>query len=154
MDHVLLLVEDDDADALLVGRAIRKAQVNVRLHRVKDGEEAIEYLGGHREYADRAAYPPASVVLLDIKLPRRDGFEVVTWLRRQPRPLSRTAVVMFTSSGRPVDVNRAYELGANSYLRKPDQHSELVATISTFNDFWLSRCALPETGSGPTTDDA
>lgn len=152
MEPVLLLVEDDDADAVLVGRAIRKAQLSVRLYRVKDGDEAIDYLEGRRAYADRVVYPPPSVVLLDIKLPRRDGFEVVTWIRRQPAPLSRTAIVMLTSSGRAVDINRAYDLGANSYLRKPEQHSDLVALLGIFHDFWLSRCALPEVDSGTMTD--
>jgi CheY-like chemotaxis protein len=152
MEPVLLLVEDDDADAVLVGRAIRTAKIGVRLQRVKDGDEAVEYLEGRDAYADRVAYPRPSVILLDIKLPRRNGFEVIAWLRGQPAPLSRTAIVMLTSSGRPSDINRAYELGANSYLRKPELHSELVAIITTFNDFWLSRCALPEVGSGAVDD--
>ena len=154
MEHVLLLVEDDDADAMLTDRAIRKAQVNVRVQRVKDGEEAIAYLDGQGPFGDRSSYPCPSVVLLDIKLPRRDGFEVIAWLRRQPAPLSRTAVVMLTSSGRPVDVNRAYELGANSYLRKPDQQGDLVATMTTFNDFWLLRCVLPEVNRSATETNA
>ena len=152
MEHVLLLVEDDDADAILVARAIRKAQITVRLERVKNGDEAIDYLDGRAAYGDRVRYPRPSVVLLDIKLPRRDGFEVVSWLREQPRPLSRTAVVMFTSSGRSADINRAYELGANSYLRKPEQHSDLVEAINAFHDFWLSRCALPDVGPGAVPD--
>jgi CheY-like chemotaxis protein len=152
MEHVLLLVEDDDADALLVGRAIRKAQISVRVERVRDGDEAVDYLDGRRGYADRTAYPRPAIVLLDIKLPRRDGFEIITWLRAQPTPLCRTAIVMLTSSGRPVDINRAYELGANSYLRKPEEHGELVSALGTFHDFWLSRCALPEIN--PVTDDA
>ena len=152
MEHVLLLVDDDDADAMLVDRAIRKAQLTVRVQRVKDGEEAIAYLDGTGPFGDRFVYPHPSVVLLDIKLPRRDGFEVIGWLRRQPAPLSRTAVVMLTSSGRPVDVNRAYELGANSYLRKPDRQQDLVATMITFNDFWLTRCALPDSPPATGTD--
>jgi CheY-like chemotaxis protein len=152
MEHVLLLVEDDDADAMLIGRAIRKAQISVRLERVKDGDEAVDYLDGRTVYADRVRYPRPSVVLLDIKLPRRNGFEVISWIRGQPTPLSRTVIVMFTSSGRSADINRAYELGANSYLRKPDQHSDLVEAISTFNDFWLSRCALPEVGPAVVPD--
>lgn len=152
MEHVLLLVEDDDADAILIGRAIRKAQISVRLQRVKDGDEAIDYLEGREAYADRAVFPQPSVVLLDIKLPRRSGFEVISWLRGQPTPLSRTAVVMFTSSGRSADINRAYELGANSYLRKPEQHSDLVEVISVFNEFWLARCALPEVAPAAVRD--
>ncbi len=149
MEPVLLLVEDDDADAVLVGRAIRKAQLNVRLHRVKDGDEAIEYFEGRNAYADRLVYPLPSVVLLDLKLPRRDGFEVVAWLRGQPAPLSRTAIVMLTSSGRAADINRAYDLGANSYLCKPSQHSELVALMTALGDYWLVRCVLPGAGSCP-----
>ena len=152
MEHVLLLVEDDDADAMLVGRAIRKARIAVRVQRVRDGDEAIDYLDGRRVYADREAYPTPGVVLLDIKLPRRDGFEVIAWLRDQPTPLSRTAIVMLTSSGRAVDINRAYDLGANSYLRKPEQHNELVDLIGIFHDFWLARCELPEVN--PVVDDA
>ena len=152
MEIVLLLVEDDDADAVLLDRAIRKAQVDAQVCRVRDGDEAIDYLAGRRSYADRTLYPPASLVLLDIKLPRRDGFEVIAWLRQQPAPLSRTAVIMLTSSGRPADVNRAYELGANSYIQKPEEHDELVAAISVFKDFWLKRCVLPEVGPGPQHD--
>jgi CheY-like chemotaxis protein len=154
MPPLLLLVEDDDADAMLAARAIRKASLSARLHRVKDGDEAIAYLQGRDPYRDRAIHPDPAVVLLDIKLPRRDGFEIIRWMREQPAPLSRTAIVMLTSSGRSADISRAYDLGANAYLCKPTQHRELVALMTALGDFWLERCALPAAGACPAEADA
>ncbi len=144
MDNAILLVEDEDADAALVTRAIKKLTFKARVLHVNDVDAARNYLQGNNSYADRTVYPIPVLILLDIKLPGVSGFELVEWLRKQPAPLCRVAVVMLTSSAQQGDINRAYEVGANSYLRKPDRHAQLVALLDSFNDYWLTRSALPE----------
>src|SRR5437773_1095550 len=123
---VILHVEDDANDVVLVGLALKKAGAAASVQVVNDGEEAIEYLSGAGAYGDRQAHPLPSLVLLDVKLPRRSGLEVLLWLRARD-DLRRLPVVMLTSSNQPVDVNRAYELGVNSYLVKPSALEDLVA---------------------------
>lgn len=148
MESAILLVEDDAADAALVRRAVKKLTFNARVVHVNDAEAAVSYLEGQSPYDNRSEYPVPLVILLDIKLPGLSGFELIEWLRRQAAPLKRIAVVMLTSSGHQVDVNRAYEVGANSYLRKPDKHSELIELLASFNDFWLTRSELPDALEG------
>ncbi len=144
MDSVILLVEDDPSDAALVARAIKKLGIKNRILHVSDGETARRYLLGDAPYADRTQHPFPAVILLDVKLPGLNGFELLEWLREQPAPLCRIVTVMLTSSEQQVDINRAYELGANSYHRKPDKHAHLVALLDSFREYWFNRTALPE----------
>lgn len=115
---LILLVEDSDDDAYLIGRAFERASVGNPLRRLKNGGEAIAYLNGDPPYWNRAEYPLPAMVLLDIKMPMTDGFEVLKWIRRQPE-FTRLCVVMLTSSDEIRDVNLAYQLGATSFLVKP-----------------------------------
>lgn len=131
----VLLVEDDPNDILLLERAFGKAQLTAPLQ-VNDGEEAIAYLAGEGNYADRERHPLPNLVLLDLKLPKKSGLEVLHWLRQQP-VLQRLPVVVLTSSREHSDVNRAYELGANSYLVKPVRSQDLVEMIKTLDVYWL-----------------
>ncbi|HEY3707464.1 MAG TPA: response regulator [Terracidiphilus sp.] len=153
MNHTILLVEDDPSDSILIKRAFDKAELNATLVRAKDGDDAVAYLDGTGPYQNREEYPLPSLVLLDIKLPRRSGFEVLSWIRRDPRPLRRLPVVMLTSSRHSVDINRAYELGANAYTVKPDTNAELTELLRCVKDFWLGKneypitCATPADGS-------
>jgi CheY-like chemotaxis protein len=147
MSSAILLVEDNDADAALLARAARKAAITANVVRVGDGEAAIHYLEGTTPYEDRSVYPIPSVILLDIKLPGINGFELLLWLRRQPAPLNRVPIVMLTSSEQQADINRSYELGANSYLQKPDQHDGLISLLHTFHEYWFARNSLPEVTS-------
>src|SRR5882724_10527721 len=110
----ILVAEDLPEDAEILRLAFLSAGVNVPLHFVKDGVEAIEYLKGEQHFGDRSKHPLPTLLLLDLKMPRLDGFDVLDWLRLQPG-LRRLLVVVLTSSDMPDDVNRAYELGANSY---------------------------------------
>src|SRR2546430_16586569 len=121
----ILLVEDDSADALLIRRALEKTGVDFTLSRLKHGDEAINYLSGAPPFTDRESQPLPDVILLDIKLPRRSGFEVLQWIRSQSAALSRVPVVMLTSSRHSVDVNRAYDLRANGYLTNPETAHQL-----------------------------
>jgi len=113
----VLHVEDEPSDRLIVASAFRKAAPDVELQAVVDGEEAIDYLSGRGAYQDRGRYPLPMVVLLDIKLPKRSGLEVLRWMRQQPGSRE-TPVFMMTSSSEPSDLDRAYAFWANSYLVK------------------------------------
>lgn len=134
--YIVLLVEDDPNDVLLIRRAFRKSDVANPIQVVGDGEEAIAYLSGRGPYADRERYPLPVLLLLDLKLPRKSGFEVLEWLRQQPG-LKRLPVVVLTSSAETPDVNRAYDLGANSYLVKPVRFEGLLRMVQTLNLYWL-----------------
>ncbi|HLY98068.1 MAG TPA: response regulator [Candidatus Angelobacter sp.] len=133
--EVILLVEDESSDAHLLQRAFQKAQVPARIIRVANGDEAIAYLTG-REPWNRRQHPLPGIIMMDIKLPRRSGFEVLEWLRDQ-EALRRIPVVMLSSSPLPHDVNRAYDLGANSYLTKPQDPEKFVRLACAFRDYWL-----------------
>ncbi len=132
----ILLVEDEPDDAHLLTRAFRKAGIGTPVRWLTDGDEALAYLAGQRRYADRERNPLPAVVLLDLKLPRRSGFEVLEWLRAQP-VLRRLPVVVLTSSGEPQDVDRAYDLGANSYLVKPAHPAALNDVVKTVHAYWI-----------------
>jgi CheY-like chemotaxis protein len=132
---VILLAEDEDTDALLMLRAFRKACIVNPLLRVKDGDEAISYLAGEGIYADRNAYPLPVLLLLDLKMPRRNGFDVLTWIREQPN-LQRIPVTVLTSSGENRDVEKAYGLGASSYLQKPSEFLDLIEALKSLKNSW------------------
>lgn len=135
--HTVLLVEDDPNDILLIQRAFRKANLtNISMQVIQDGDAAIDYLDGAGDYTDRDRYPFPVLILLDLKLPRRSGLEVLGWLRQQPE-LRRLPVIILTSSQENTDVNRAYDLGANSYLVKPLGLNALVDIVTTINMYWL-----------------
>lgn len=140
----ILLVEDEPNDVFLIERAFRKCDFQHSLHSVNDGEQAVAYLGGSREFADRQKYPLPSLILLDLKLPRRSGLEVLAWLRGRPDTLKRLPVVVLTSSKQASDVNRAYELGANSYLVKPVAFDGLLELIRAVNGYWTRFNERPE----------
>ena len=139
----ILLVEDDPNDVLLIRRALRNAMIANPLREVAVGDEAIAYLSGVDGYGDRDAHPLPALVLLDLKLPRRDGFEVLRWIRAQPG-LRRLPVVVLTSSRETADVNRAYDEGANSYLVKPVAFDALLELVRRVDEFWLYLSETPE----------
>ncbi len=125
----VLLAEDNKDDLTLFRMALKKADVpEVRLQTVCDGEEAIAYLTGGGDFTDRAACPLPDVVLLDLNMPRINGFEVLQWIRQDPK-FSSLLVHILTTSCRDADVRRAYELRANSYVTKPGRVEDLVAFI-------------------------
>ncbi|MBW4606030.1 MAG: response regulator [Hassallia sp. WJT32-NPBG1] len=142
--RTILLVEDDPNDILLTQRAFRKANLEeASLQIVSDGDSAVCYLSGEGEYSDRDRYPLPVVMLLDLKLPRRSGHEILAWLRQQPE-LKRLPVIILTSSKENMDINQAYDLGANSYLVKPIGLTALVEVVQTLNLYWLLLNEQPE----------
>lgn len=141
--YTVLLVEDDPNDIILIKRAFSKANITNPLQVVEDGEEAIAYLAGQGHYGDREKYPLPRLLLLDLKLPRKSGHGVLEWLGQQPR-LKRLTVVVLTSSKQINDINKAYDLGANSYLVKPVTFDSLVDMVKTLNFYWLILNEKPE----------
>ena len=144
-DFPILMIEDSEDDQILIRRAFRRAQLATPLLAVGDGDEAVAYLSGLGRYADRQAYPLPALALLDLKLPRRSGLEVLAWMRAQPS-LKRIPVVVLTSSGESADIDRAYELGANTYLTKPVSFDGLREMIGRLGAYWLM-AELPRVGS-------
>jgi CheY-like chemotaxis protein len=142
-NYTILLVEDDPNDVLLIQRAFRKAKLTDAIQVARDGEEAVNYLAGHGAYADRNRYPLPVLVLLDLKLPRKSGFEVLEWIRVQPG-LRRLPVVVLTSSAEMLDINRAYDLGTNSYLVKPVSFDALLDMVKKLGVYWLILNEKPE----------
>jgi CheY-like chemotaxis protein len=142
MDEIatVLLAEDDANDVFMMQRAVRKINAPITLQVAKDGEEAIDYLSGQHKYSDRALYPLPRLILLDINMPRKNGFDVLRWLK-EDGTLAHIPAVMITSSKVRSDRDTACELGARAYLVKPVRHDELQRLL---NDDLKSR-----TGTGP-----
>src|SRR6266542_6680804 len=142
-ESVILLAEDDPNDVLLIQRAFQWTNVASPLQVVRDGEAAVAYLSGQRPYADRGRHPLPTLLLMDLKMPRKSGLEVLEWLRQQPG-LKRLPVVVLTSSNQSPDINRAYDLGANSYLVKPAGFDSLVELVNNLDMYWLILNEKPE----------
>lgn len=145
-NEYILLVEDDPNDLLLIQRAFQKAALTKTLKITRDGQQAIDYLKGRGYFADRERFPMPFLLLLDLKMPGTSGFEVLHWIRDQPE-LRRLLVVVLTSSSLQADVDRAYELGANSYLVKPVGFEEMVNLIKRFEIYWTEINRPPTSGA-------
>ncbi|MBD2102587.1 response regulator [Leptolyngbya sp. FACHB-261] len=141
-NRTILLVEDDINDVLLIQRAFRKASLTLP-QVVNNGQSALDYLMGAAEYGDRERHPLPVLILLDLKLPRLSGLEVLEWLRQQT-PLRRLPVVVLTSSQENTDLQRAYDLGVNSYLLKPVGFESLLETVKALNIYWLTLNRQPD----------
>lgn len=126
----ILHVEDDPNDTLLFEHACRKAGVIFDLQAVSDGDQAMAYLRGTNGFSDRMKHPMPKLILLDLKMPRVSGFDVLAWLRSEDS-FKGVPVVVLTSSNHDADVKRAYDLGAKSYLVKPVGFEALVELVKT-----------------------
>lgn len=136
LNHTLLHVEDDPNDVLLLQRAFRKAGIAINIQSVSDGDKAVAYLSGTDGFGERDKFPLPTLVMLDLKMPRKSGLETLQWIRGEAK-LRRLVVVVFTSSRHDEDVNRAYDLGANSYLVKPVGFDQLVEVAKMIHQYWL-----------------
>src|SRR5438477_8199304 len=135
-DFAVLLVEDDLNDIFLVKRAFKIAKIDNPLQVVTDGQEAVQYLRGDGKYADRQAHPLPKLIVMDIKMPRKTGFEVLEWVKGDGRPLRRVPIVIVSSSDNPSDINRAYELGANAYMVKPVDYKAVEHLLECITHYW------------------
>ena len=133
--RTILLVDDSDNDLVLMRFAFEKAEFDTQLQVVHNGEEAIAYFKGEGAFSDRNQYPLPAVMLLDLNMPMKNGFDVLTWARSQPA-LKRLSIIILTASMRMEDVERAFDLGASSYLVKPGSLDDLAAMIRCLRD-WL-----------------
>jgi CheY-like chemotaxis protein len=139
---VILLVEDDADHTELVRRAIEELDREVRLLALADGEVALDYLFRRAEWADPERSPAPDLVLLDLRLPRLDGFSVLREMKNTPA-LRHVPVVILTSSSSDRDVEQAYAEHANSYLVKPHDYERLVTLLGRTRDYWLVRNRSP-----------
>lgn len=135
-DCTVLLVEDNPDDVLLTTRAFKRANLFSPIQVVEDGEKAVAYLSAVPPYSDRDRYPIPVLVLMDLKLPRKSGLEVLRWIRSVPS-LKPIPVVVLTSSAENMDVNNAYDLGANSYLVKPVSFDALFDMVKILQPYWV-----------------
>lgn len=142
LEHILLAKDNEDY-ALLFQHALQTARIQANLLIVRDGKEAVDYLAGAEPYADRTKHPFPKLVLLDLKMPRMDGFEVLSAVR-QRLGFTRLPVIVLTHSDNPADIRRAYELGATSYFQKPDSLEGLDEMIHVLHAYWLKFNHFPE----------
>ena len=132
----VLYVEDDENDVLLMRRAWTRADVQNPLKAVSDGREAIAYLSGEGQYANRIDHPMPCLVLLDLKMPGMTGLDVLRWIRSQPE-YQALRVIVFSSSKQPGDINAAHRLRIDAYFVKPSPFDEWVAMVDNLNVYWL-----------------
>jgi len=132
----ILVAEDDENDAFLLRRAFQKAGLSNPLIFASNGQEAVDYLRGEPPYSDRNQNPLPSLLLLDLKMPVVDGFDVLAWLKSQPA-LQKVPAIVFSSSGEPEDVMKAQGLGAVDFQVKPSDFLELVRVVQKLSARWL-----------------
>ena len=137
----ILLVEDSEDDVFIMKHALKQAQIANPLQIVTTGQAAMDYLSGSNGYVDREKYPLPFIVFLDLKLPYAHGFEVLAWMRLR-RELSSIVVVVLTSSAEEKDHEKAYALGARSYLVKPPTAQALKDVFDSLKSFWLSKASV------------
>lgn len=132
----ILHVEDRDEDVFLLKYAFKRADIRNPVQVVTDGQQAIDYLAGDGEFADRSKFPLPCLLLLDLQLPYKMGLEVLEWIRQQPS-LKPLIVIILSSSINEGDVRHAYELGTNAFLVKPSSADTLADICQALKHFWL-----------------
>ena len=135
-DVPILLAEDDENDIFLMGRAFNRAGIPNPLFVVRNGQEAVDYLAGEGDFAQRDKHPLPGLMLLDIKMPGLDGFDVLKWLRAHPQ-FDLLPVVVMTSSKLQGDVDKSRQLGVYDYRVKPDNFDDLVRLLDDVRKCWL-----------------
>jgi len=144
--QTILLVDDSENDLILMRRAFKKAKCNSPLQEVRNGEQAIAYLKGEGPYGDRDKFPLPAVMLLDLNMPKKNGFDVLAWVRSQPL-LRRLAIIILTASNRSEEVDRAFDLGATSFLVKPIALEDLATMMRHLCD-WVQINHFPALHEG------
>ncbi len=141
----ILIAEDEAGDVALLKRALSQSSHKVPVHFVRNGREVIDFLERNSLLEDLGLHAVPSLLLLDLKMPRMDGFEVLQWLRDHPA-FRQILVVVLTSSEQNEDMQRAYDLGADSYVVKPQDPAEFMDLIQEMEKYWLRLHATPECG--------
>jgi CheY-like chemotaxis protein len=141
LNEPILIAEDDENDVLLLQRAFQKNGFMGKFIIVSDGEEALEYLQAQGKYSDREKYPFPHLIVTDLKMPRRNGFEILDWLNKHPE-CSVIPTIVLTSSPSEEDIKQAYKKGANSYFVKPPDFDQLQKLVQDICHYW-SVCRRP-----------
>ena len=136
MSKSILLVEDEEHDVIFMQLALERAEVPNPLNVVRDGQEAVEYLKGNGGFANRRRHPLPGLIVMDLRLPRLPGLEVLKWIRSQ-RTLKTLPVLVCSASNQDSDVESAYALGANGYIIKPSSPTQLTGIVRTIAKYWL-----------------
>jgi CheY-like chemotaxis protein len=134
--NAILHVEDREEDVFLLRYAFKAADITNPVQVAQDGQQAVNYLAGHGQFADREKHPLPFLTLLDLQLPHMTGLEVLDWIRQQPA-LKSIVVIILSSSVYEGDLRRAYELGANAFLVKPSSTATLADMCKALKHFWL-----------------
>jgi len=131
----ILLADDSANDIELISFALRRAEILNPIQIVDDGEEAVAYLSAKEPFEDRFKYPFPALIILDIKMPRMTGLEVLEWLKRHPE-CSTIPTIVLSASAEPSDVNKAYSLGVSTYFQKPGSFNDLVKMMGAIHAYW------------------
>jgi CheY-like chemotaxis protein len=134
---IILVAEDDENDAFLLKRAFEKNGIALPVHICQDGDTAMAYLKGQGEFADRDVYPFPRILITDLKMPGRNGFEILEWLQSHPE-CNLIPKIVLSASNQEVDVIRAYQLGANCYFTKPSGPADLKKLVQLVHEFWTT----------------
>ena len=141
-ESVILLADDREDDVLLTRHAFDRARVVNPVFVTHDGEETVAYLQGKGKFFNRDEYPLPDLLLLDLHMPKLDGFEVLNWVRNHPT-LHSLRIVVLTTSDQAIDIDRAYELGANSFVVKVLDFKKYCAIMERMMAFWLQASSAP-----------
>jgi len=147
MTPIILLVEDNPGDVALTRRALKKGKICNELVVTRDGEEALDFIFCKGRYADRDKSVFPAIILLDLKMPKIDGLEVLRQIRQDERTRFQPVIIL-TSSKEEEDVLRSYQLGANSYIRKPVDFDKFVEAVKILGCYWLLLNEPPPAGRG------
>ncbi len=139
---VIALVEDNEDDRFFMLRALKEADIPNPVQVLRTGREAMDYLAGLGEFSDRDRYPLPFLLLLDLKLPEMNGFDILRWVRGHPS-LNLLTTIVLTNSGEAKDIIRSYELGANSFLVKPSGVDKLLEMVNSLKEYWFVHNGYP-----------
>jgi len=140
---VLLIVEDNEDDIFFIERIFKQLGARCELKFARDGIEAVDYLSGKDKFKDREQYPMPTIILMDLKMPRKNGFEVLEWMQTQGE-IKLIPTIVVTSSTLQEDVTKAYRLGANAVMNKPVDKDSLLQMLKSFHIYWTDYVEMPE----------
>ena len=141
-NRTILLIEDSEDDVFFMKRALKNTGATLSVQVADDGQVALDYLSGEGSFADRSEFPLPSLILLDLRMPRVPGFEVLKWLRERD-DFDCIPVVVFSSSREERDMKKAYALGANSFMVKSGDTGQLAAMVKMIVDYWFTFNEVP-----------
>lgn len=138
----ILIADDDDEDRMLMKDAIEEVDLNIKFYFVKDGEELMDYLHQRGQYSAPESSSRPGIILLDLNMPKKDGREALQEIKSHSS-FKKIPVIILTTSASATDIDKSYDLGANTYIRKPLTFSALLETIKAIKNYWFTHVELP-----------